>query len=127
MHRRNPQTVPGDTNEAAQALVSRLEQGFYCAAGCERGAPLVFLDQVVELNQIHLLDPEAVEASLQAGPCVGPGAVAGLGGKEELVTVIAQKRRQTQFRLSVRCRGVDVIDTAPADQVEGVVGAVLAH
>ena len=103
-------SVPGDADEAHEPLVAGPDEGLQRAAGPDRHLPLVGLDQVVQLDQVDPVDPEALERPLEAGPSVVAVAVAGLGGEEEGVAVGGQPRGQAQFGVPVVRRGVEVVD-----------------
>ena len=55
------------------------------------------------------------------------GAVAGLGGEEEALAMLAHPRADSQFRLAVRRRRVDMIDAVFEQHFEHAVGLVLLH
>ena len=75
--------MAGDADEADEALVARLDRRFERAALAQCGLPLDHVDQVVQLEQIDVVDSEAVEgaADLLAGS--GPIALPGLRRQEE--------------------------------------------
>ena len=82
--------VPGDPDEADQALVPGSHRRLERAARRERGPPLVLLDQVVQLDQVDPVGAQPFERAVDLGPGLLPGPLAGLGGQEVLVAVLAR-------------------------------------
>ena len=54
-------TVAGDPDKAREALVASFDRCFKRAAGRHRGVPLVGIDEVVQLEEVDVLHPEAFE------------------------------------------------------------------
>ena len=83
MHPGNRQPVPGDADEAHEALVARLDRRFERPALAEGGLPLDGVDEVVQLDQVEVVDPETLEraADLLARGCAL--ALAGLRCEED--------------------------------------------
>src|SRR5439155_25046057 len=63
----------------------------------------------------------------EAGARSVAGALAGLGGEEELVAARRQPRRQPQLGVAVAGRGVEVVHTELEQHVEQFVSALLPH
>ena len=55
---------------------------------------------------------------MQAVARAGIGAIAGLRGQEEALAMLRHPRADAQLRVTVRCRGVDVIDAVLEQQLE---------
>ena len=89
--------------------------------------PLVFFDQVVELNQIDVVDSHALQRPLEFGPGRVAVALAGLGCQEDLAPVGGQPRLEPILGLPVGGGGVDVVDAPAVNDVECGVGSFLAH
>src|SRR5215471_6654034 len=118
-------TVAGDTDPAHEALLSCLDGRIYRAAGAEGGVPFDRIGQAVELPQVYVVDPQAVErpVELSAGGLRGPGA--GLGGQKEPVRVGFEPRPQSQLGIAVTGRDVEMVDAVPQEHVERPIGGVL--
>ena len=56
--------VAGDADEADQALLPGLDHGLQRAARSEGGLPLLRLDQVVQLDQVEVVDPQSLQRAL---------------------------------------------------------------
>ena len=117
--------VAGDADEAHQPLLPRLDGGLQRAAGAEGRFPLLRVDEVVELDEIDLIDPQALQraADLVVGRLIR--ALARLGGEEEVVAVPLHPRPEPQLRIAVAGGGVDVVDAALQNQLHGAIGIVL--
>jgi hypothetical protein len=61
VHLGHREAVPGDADEAHEALLARLDRRLERAALPEGGLPLGNVDQVVQLDQVDPVDAEAVE------------------------------------------------------------------
>ena len=53
--------MAGDADEADETLVARLDGSFERPAFAQRGLPLDRIDEVVQLEQVDVVDAEAVE------------------------------------------------------------------
>src|SRR5215211_9514184 len=102
--------MTGDADEPGEALVASTSQRLDGAAPSVRDLPFVFLDEVVELDEIDVVDAHARQRALEAGPCLVTGAVAGLCGQEHVGATLGEERRQAQLRFAVGGGGVDVVD-----------------
>ena len=122
MHPRDRHAVTGDADEADEPLVARFDGCLQRATLAERGLPLVRIDEVVQLQEVDVVDPEAVErpADLVAG--TGTITLARLRRQEELVAVLREQWREPKLGVAVRRSGVDVIDALLEEQLEGRVG-----
>ena len=110
MHRGDREAVPGDADEAHEALVTRLDGSAQRALVAECELPLVGMHEAVQLDEVDLVDPHALERAtdLLARRCVG--ALSGLGGEEEGLAMLAQPGRKAQLGVAVARRRVDVVD-----------------
>ena len=88
VHLRHGQPVPGDADEADQALVARLDRRFERAALAQRGLPLDRVDEVVQLEQVDAVDAEAVEGAVDLLARARSIALAGLRREEETATML---------------------------------------
>ena len=89
--------------------------------------PLVVLDQVVELDQIDMIDPHALQRPLELGSGCVTVALAGLGCQEDLAPVGGEPWLQPIFGLPIGGGGVDVVDSPAVDDVECCVRPLLTH
>ena len=110
-----------------KSFVAGLYQRFDRAAGSMCRLPLVFFDQIVELDEVDLVDAEASEASLETRPSRGAGPFIRFGGHEEPVAVASQPGGDAQLGVTVGGGGVDVVHAELEEGVENGVGPVLAH
>ncbi len=111
----------------AQPLVACGEERGDGTVWGERGAPFVVFDEVVQLHEVDRVDAHAFEAAFETGPGFGAGAVACLGGQEDLVAMVGEPWCKPILRGAVGGGGVDVVDAPTAHDVERGVGSVLAH
>ena len=95
------QAVPGDADEADEALVARLDGRFERTAFAQRGFPLDHVDEVVQLEQVDVVDAEAVERAANLLVRAGSVALPGLRRDEEMVAVLREPRRKPQLRVAV--------------------------
>src|SRR3954469_19820394 len=118
--------MPGDSDEAGEALVTGLYRRFQRAARREGGPPLVLVHQVVQLDQVDPVGAQPLQRApdLLVGSSAGP--LAGLGRQEVLVAVRLHPRTQPELGLAVAGGGVEVVDAVAADQLHRLVGLVLA-
>ncbi len=84
VHPRHRQAVAGDADEADEALVARLDGRLERAAFAQRGLPLDHVDEVVQLDQVDVVDAEAVERAADLLARAVAVALAGLRREEEL-------------------------------------------
>ena len=89
--------------------------------------PLVFLDEVVQLDEIDVVDAEALEGTLEAGAGSGTGAVRRLRGEEELAAVLRHPRRQAELGVTVVSRRVEVVDAELEQRRQQLIGTLLSH
>ena len=122
MHPGDREAVAGDADEADEALVARLDGGLERAAFAQRGLPLDHVDEVVQLQQVDVVDAEAVERAADLLARARAVALAGLRGEEEPVAVLRQPRCEPQLRVAVRRGRVDVVDAVLEQQLERAVG-----
>src|SRR5262249_46184059 len=66
MHLGRPRAMPGDADEADLALLAGLDERLQRAARAERRLPLSLVHQIVELNEVDALDPQALEGAPDA-------------------------------------------------------------
>ena len=104
MHAGDAQAVTGYPDEPDQSLVAGPRQRLDGAAGSMRRLPLVFFDQIVELDEVDPVDAEACEASLETGPSAGAGPFVRFGGHEEPVAVREPARGRCATRSHRRRR-----------------------
>ena len=127
MHARDAQPVAGDADVPHEPFVLGSQQRFHCATRRVGDLPLILFDEIVELHEVDPVDTQPTERPFELGPRRIARAFAGLGGQEELTGVGRQPRRQTQLRIAVRRRGVDVVDAVAEQQRQHLVGLLLAH
>ena len=104
VHAGHGQPVPGDADEAHQALLASLHRGLEGAALAQRGLPVDHVDQVVQLDQVEGVDAEALERAADLLARARAVALAGLGGQEERVAVARQPGREAQLGVAVATR-----------------------
>ena len=98
MHRGDLRAVSGHPDESHQPIGARLDQRFECAMRTERGLPFFFVDQVVQLDQIKLIDLKSFERAMQTVARAFIGAISRLGGEEEVLAMFAHPRTDAQVR-----------------------------
>ena len=86
-----------DADEADETLVARLDGCFERAAFAECSLPLDRVDEVVQLEQVDVVDAEAVERAPDLLARTGAIAQAGLRREEDTVAVPRQPRRKSQL------------------------------
>ncbi len=123
VHLRDAEAVAGDADVVDQALLPRLDARFECAARAQRRVPLDHVAQVVQLDRVHVVDPEPLERAPDLLPRRGVRALARLGRDEE--RVLLEPRRDPQLRVAVARGDVDVVDAVLEEQLQRAVGVGL--
>ena len=90
--------VPGHADEADQPLVARLDRRLDRAPGPWAWSHSSWIDEVVELDQIDVIDAQPLQRAFQLRRAA-VRALAGLGGEEEVVPV-----SRSQARAAARSR-----------------------
>ena len=127
MHLGGAGAVARDAEESHLAAVARFPQRVQSTAGTERRLPLGLVDQVVELDQVDPIDAQALERPSDALARALGRALAGLRGQEEAITVTRHPRPDAQLRVAVGRRRIDVVDAVGEQQLEDLIGLLLAH
>src|SRR5271155_1830240 len=81
----------------------------------------------MQLDQVDLIDPEPIERTMQAVASAQIAAVARLGRQKEALAMLSHPRRDSQLRISISSRRVDVIDAVFDQEVEDWIGFFLLH
>ncbi len=127
MHTRNPQSVPGHADEPDEPLVPGTGQGLDRATRSVGGLPLVWLDEIVQLDEVDGVDAEAGQREFEAGARPVARAIFGLGCEEEPIPVRRHPWRDPKFGVAVGGRRVDVVDAEFEQHRKDLVGALLPH
>ena len=85
---RRVHAVPRDADESNETGVPRLRRRAQRAVLGERRLPLVVGDEVVELDEIEVVDLEALQGPADLVARFGVDALAGLRRDEEVVAVV---------------------------------------
>ena len=80
MHRRDARAVTRDAEEAHEPCVARFDRRAQRAVAAHRDLPLVFVHEIVELQQIDAIDAQPFERVADLFARGGVAALAGLGG-----------------------------------------------
>ena len=107
---RDRDPVAGHADEPDEPLVARLERGFERAAGAQRRLPLVRLDQVVELDQVDVVDPQPLERPLELGSARVAACARRSWWRGRIVAVARHPRAEAKLGVAVARGGVDVVD-----------------
>ena len=124
---RDSHPVARDADEADEPLVPRSHQRLDCAIRAMSDIPLVFLDEVVELDEVDVLDVHALQRAFELGASAVAATLTGLRGEEDTVPVRGEPRPQAVLRGAVAGGGVDVVDAELGDLLQRGVGPALAH
>src|SRR5439155_7252210 len=119
MHRRHRHTVTGHSDEPHQPLASRFNCRLQRAARAHRFAPLILVDNVMQLPEIDGIDLQALKRALQFGPCRFVAPLSGLGGQEELVAVTLHPDADVVFRFAVAGSHINVVDPVLQQKLQG--------
>src|SRR5690606_26721064 len=114
--------VPGDADEADEPFIPGHYRGLQRTAWAEGHLPLLFIDEVVKLPQVHVIGPKTVQRPVELVASGVPLSLARLRGKEHLVTVPGQPRANQLLRVSVRRGGVEVVDAVAHGCLDRPVG-----
>ena len=122
VHPRNRQSVACDADEAYEPFVAGLDGSFQSTSLAQGGLPLDHVDEVVQLEQIDLLDAQAIEGA--ADLLTRPDAVTlpGLRRQEDTVAVACEPGIESQLRIAVGRCSVDVVHPELQGGFEGSVG-----
>src|SRR5580700_3672602 len=101
MHRGDASAMAGHADEAHQPLRARLDQRLERALRTERRLPFVFIDEIVHLNEIDLINAQALQRALHAVARTCISSIAGLGREEEILAMLAHPRTDAQFRVAI--------------------------
>ena len=110
MHGGDGPAVPRDADMMNQAFLARLDRGVERPAGRQGLLPFVGMKQRVQLNQVDVIRPQSVQGSsdlVARGSVVAP---VDFCGQEKFLAVSLHPRADSQFRVPIAWRRVDVID-----------------
>ena len=97
VHPGHRQPVARDADEADETLVAGLDGRFERAAFAECSLPFDRVDEVVQLEQVDMVDAEAVERAPDLLARTDAIAQAGLRCEEDTVAMPGQPRRKSQL------------------------------
>ena len=109
MHPGDRQAVAGDADEPNEPLVARLHRRLQRTVLAQGELPVDYVDEVVQLEQVDVVDAEAVERAADLLACAGVVALAGLRRQEETVAVPLEPWGEPQLGVAVRGGRVDVV------------------
>ena len=120
--------MTGDTDEAHQAGIARLDRRAKGTVGSERCLPLRLVHEVVQLDEIDVIRTEPLEraADLVAGLGVRPPARF-RRDEEAFAPGTLEPRRDAQLGVAVAGRGIDVIHAVTLEQLEHSIRHRLRH
>jgi len=118
-------SVAGDADEADESLLPSLDRRLQRAAGAERSVLLNRIREVVELPQVDVVDPQALQRPLQLLASRRGLPFAALGGQKELPRVAAKPRSEAQLRLPIAGSNVDVVDSVREQHIQRLIGDCL--
>ena len=101
MHGGDRPAVAGDADEARQSLGARLDDGLERAARSHRLLPVVGMAERVKLDQVDVIDAEALERAVDVLARLARVALAGLGRQEEVAPVTSHPRPDAQLGVAV--------------------------
>src|ERR1700722_465366 len=127
MHRGDLRAVTGDADKPHQTLRARFNQCLERSARSHRSRPLIFGHEIVHLDQIKLFDAQSFERAMETVARALISAVASLAGEEKSLAMLAHPRPDSQFRLAVRRRRIDMIDAVFEQHLEHAVSLFLLH
>ena len=122
--------VAGDADEARELLFTGLQQSLeHAAFGLDAGQ-VVFIFERVDVDQIHLVDLQVLQAPLDGGLNRGAVARADLGSEEEALSASARLEAPAQQLFAAAARiavgGVEVSDAGLrrlGDEADGILFA----
>src|SRR5208282_36482 len=120
-------TVTGHSDESHQPLSPRLDDRLERATRAQRGAPFSFIDEVMQLDQVDMIDTQPLERSMKTRAGAIVGAIAGLGGEEEVLAMLPHPGADSQLRLAVCGGRVDMVDAIFEQRLEDAIRAILLH
>jgi hypothetical protein len=110
-----------------RAFLTRLDRRLEGAVCAQRGLPIDHVHQIVELDRVDAVDPEAIERSADLLPRGAVGPLARLRGHEERCGIAPQPGRDSQFSVAVARGDVDVIDAVFEQHLKRTVRVALGH
>src|SRR5580704_1930177 len=127
MHRGNLRAMTGNADKPHEPLRSRFDQSLKRATGSQSGRPFILGDQVVHLDQIYLIDAQALQRTMKTVASALIRAIAGFSGEKKSLAMLVHPRTDSQFRFAVRRRRIDMIDAIFEQHLEHAVRLVLLH
>ena len=118
------EAVTGNADETRQSLFAGLDQGLQGATRSKCYIPVTRIDEVVQLDKVHAVDPQPLKGRLKLVLCFAEGPLAGLGGQEKVFSVDAHPRSDALlgFAIAVAGGGIDVVDAVLEEHIQGLVG-----
>src|SRR5579884_913474 len=104
------QTVTGNAYCSYQPLLFSLDGGIDCPTRTERDVPLDRIDKVMQLPQVHIIDAHAFQRTMQFLFRLFRRAHPGLSCQKELLPVLLQPGRNTDFGIAIASCYVNMID-----------------
>ena len=112
---------------ARQAFVACPHEGLERAARRVRRLPLVLLDEIVELDVVHVVDSQPLQRALQTGAGRVARALRRLRRQEELAAVLGHPRPHPQLGVAVVGCHVDVVHAEFDEHLEEGVRQLLGR
>jgi hypothetical protein len=118
MHTSDLPIVSSHTDKADKAGIFCLDNGFQCTFWAHRQFPFIFINQAVELQQIHMVGLQAIKRPLDISLCLFVGTLTGLCGQKELLPVMFHPWAKEFLRPVIVSRRIDVVDTVFKEGIE---------
>jgi hypothetical protein len=117
--------VPGDPDKAGPSLFPDLDGSLERATWTRDGFPFSRIDEVIQLEEIHIVSLQPVEGELNLFPGLLVVSLVGLGGEEELVPVVFHPQAEVDFRFPTAGGRIDMVDTVFKKRIQDTVDLLL--
>jgi hypothetical protein len=110
--------VSRDADEPDESFLPRLDSRLERSSSSQSGFPLDHVDEVVQLDQVEVVDAEALQRALDLLLRAGVVPPSGLRREEEATRLSLQPRGYSQLRVAVGGGRVDVVDAVLEQELE---------
>ncbi len=119
--------MAGNTKEAHQALLLRLNKGLQSSTRSHGNFPLIRLDEHMHLPQVDMIRSQQIEGTMEMLLCFLVGPLFGFGGQEKVVAVALYPGAEQLLGGAIAVGSVDMVDAILKQQLHRTVGFGLGN